>query len=61
MKKLIGFFTTCCLLAGIWLTVFGLLISHAPNFTGITCAITGSIIFGSSLIGAILLVKDSKN
>ncbi|WP_341908132.1 hypothetical protein [Fluviicola taffensis] len=59
MKNLIGLITTFSILAGIWLTIYGLLISNQQNFTGISCAISGAIIFGASLIGAILLVKDS--
>jgi hypothetical protein len=60
MKNLIGLLTAFSTMAGIWLTVYGLMISHQENLTGISCAIAGAIIFGTSLIGAILLVKDSR-
>ncbi len=60
MKKLIELITAFALLAGIWITVYGLLISSSGHSAGLACSVSGAIIFGASLLGAILLVKDSK-
>jgi len=60
MKKLIELITAFSLLAGIWITVYGLMISSSGYSAGTATAISGAVIFGASLLGAIVLLKDSK-
>ncbi len=60
VKRIIELITAVSLITGLWLLCHGLTISGWENLNGVSTSISGAIIFGASLIGAILQVKDSK-